>query len=848
MVRWPYDKRVENVHGWSMIAAGIAIAAIIVPVFTTSNAGRAHSLWWWPTQWMGIPAALVVTGTILLTVPLHRSTPKITPRETIASLISAADGTIPGDGIENPAGHVALVGEGRQTGIAGASAAVSSAVRPQDAEKTQIVIGDIPREPVEFERRSKVLDELLHPPSGHHMAVVFTITGPRGVGKSQLAAACARDRVNAGWRVVAWLDAETREQLLAGFGQVALEMGLADSADDSAQSAARVKHWLEADGNLCLLVLDNAVNPDQIRPLLPAAGNAEVIITSSRQAISTLGVPVNVDVFSREQAITYLSRRTGLADELGAERVADELGYLPLALAQAASIITGQRLGYATYLERLATIPATDYLVRGMDDPYPRGAADTILLAVEVAEHNDTDGLRRRLLEVACLLSPAGIPRTLLRAAVRATDIAVDEALQELADWSLLTWSIDGSAVIVHRLIMRLVRERAHSDGSLGIAADQAMAALRSMQPPDQDVWQHTSLVQQLVQQIMALADNVGPSTEDDKTATDLLLLQGWAGWYLVQRKDFSRAIPLLQQVVTARTKLLGEDNEATMTARSNLAGGYLAAGRTRQAISLYKQILSTAERLYGADNKNALTSRGNLALAYLEAERLEEALPLLEQAAAESERLLGREHERTLIARNNLATAYAHADRLDEAIPMHRQNLADRRRILGPDHPYTLTASNNLANAYLRAGQIDEAITLYEQNLVDRSRILGPDHAETLQSRNNLANAYARAGRLDEAIPIHEQAFADRQRILGPYHPETLGSLNNLAHAYEGAGRVSDAIRLVGDWLPKGLRALVIIHGRSKKGDPPKSHSSNGKNEDGDNPIQSDSLTVRFT
>ena len=42
--------------------------------------------------------------------------------------------------------------------------------------------------------------------------------------------------------------------------------------------------------------------------------------------------------------------------------VAAELGYLPLALAQAAAVIAGQRLGYGTYLERLRKLPAEDLL------------------------------------------------------------------------------------------------------------------------------------------------------------------------------------------------------------------------------------------------------------------------------------------------------------------------------------------------------------------------------------------------------------------------------------------------------------------------------------------------------
>ena len=57
-----------------------------------------------------------------------------------------------------------------------------------------------------------------------------------------------------------------------------------------------------------------------------------------------------------------LAGRTGLADDAGASAVAAELGYLPLALDQAAAVIAGQHLGYEAYLAKLRALPVEDYL------------------------------------------------------------------------------------------------------------------------------------------------------------------------------------------------------------------------------------------------------------------------------------------------------------------------------------------------------------------------------------------------------------------------------------------------------------------------------------------------------
>ena len=78
-----------------------------------------------------------------------------------------------------------------------------------------------------------------------------------------------------------------------------------------------------------------------------AAGDAQVVITSSLQTASDLGQAVLVDVFSEGEALAFLAERPGSTDTIGARELAAELGCLPLALAQAAAVIARQRLGYA---------------------------------------------------------------------------------------------------------------------------------------------------------------------------------------------------------------------------------------------------------------------------------------------------------------------------------------------------------------------------------------------------------------------------------------------------------------------------------------------------------------------
>ena len=94
------------------------------------------------------------------------------------------------------------------------------------------------------------------------------------------------------------------------------------------------------------MVFDNAADLDELARFLPAAGQCQVIITSNQLETGGLGEPVPVDVFTEPEALSFLARRTGRSDEAGARQLAAELGFLPLALAQAAAVIAAQHLDY----------------------------------------------------------------------------------------------------------------------------------------------------------------------------------------------------------------------------------------------------------------------------------------------------------------------------------------------------------------------------------------------------------------------------------------------------------------------------------------------------------------------
>jgi tetratricopeptide (TPR) repeat protein len=625
-----------------------------------------------------------------------------------------------------------------------------------------VITGEIPQEPLGFQPRVDLLAALDAP--GPATRVVHALTGMRGVGKTHLAAAYARAKVAERWRLVAWINAEEQGGLLAGLAEAAAGLGL--DAEDAQAAGRALRHRLEADGERCLLVFDNATDPAALRPWLPAAGSARVIITSNYQAVASLGASVPVDVFSEVEALTFLAARTGQADAAGAQALAVELGFLPLALAQAAAVIAGQHVSYGTYLDRLRRLPIYDLLMAEDAGQYPRGVAAAVLVSLENVRR--VEGCEA-VMNLLAVLSPSGIRRSLVHTAGDSglpapegplsamTPEATDRVLARLAGVSLLTFSIDGSAVTAHRLVMRVIRENLAATGSLAAACRVAEQLLSRQVVSLEPRWhQDRAAVRDLVEQVMALNESVAGVPSDEDLNRRLIWLRGWALWFL------------------------------------NHLGDSLARN-----IEIGERLLPDCQRTLGPDHHDTLTSQHNLANAYYRAGRISEAITLDEQTLASIERTLGPDHPDTLQSRHSIAESYRGAGRFDEAIALHEQILAARERILGPDHLDTLISRGNLASAYHDAGRISEAITLDEQTLAVGERTLGPDHPDTLQSRNNLAVIYRTAGRLDEAITLHEQTLTARERTLGPDHPDTRQSRDNLADAYQAAGRTQETERL---------------------------------------------------
>ena len=644
---------------------------------------------------------------------------------------------------------------------------------------------------------------------------VCVLLGARGVGKSSLAAAWARRAAEHDWPVVAWFDAQDSADMLVSFSLLAEHLGIALHKEPEA-SAHSALDWLRATQQRCLLVFDNAVDPDAVRRWIPATGNVSVLITTNETGFAVLSTaaPIQVDVFTSAQAVTYLQQRTGGGVD-GAAELADDLGRLPLALAQAApTIIDDLREGrsYAGYRRRMSSVPLRDLLGPVRGDAYPLGYAQAVMLSVEHVEQGVPDvAVVRRVLDAVALLSGDAIPTDLLRAVADAD--AVDRIVHQLVSISLL--NLAGTAAVgMHHLTQQILLGRARRLRTLPASLADLVAAFESTEPEAGDAWPRRELLRQRARLLAQLRrqPEAAEAAAPDLHAR-LLRAQAREMALLNDASEYSLVLAQGPLVVSELTDAAGADDPAVLSARHSLGEAYSRAWREPEAAAVLTAVLDARVRVLGPEHPDTLATKASLAKVHMLAGRIAAAADLMTDVVVARRAALGDRDRQTLAARADLASIKTAGGSLDEAIELFEHVYRERVAALGEDDPHTIETRTSLVFARWRTGDIEQATVLAEHVLADRRRAQGADHPDTLNARLSLVGLYRSDGRVTEAVLMMEEAAQAYRRVYGDEHADTVLAQIFLADAYEAAGRDGDALALNERTLPSARAALGEHH-----------------------------------
>jgi tetratricopeptide (TPR) repeat protein len=636
-------------------------------------------------------------------------------------------------------------------------------------------VGTVPRLAACFQDRATLLEPT---------ASVHVVSGLGGVGKSQLAAELAHRL----WRcrrldLLVWISATSREAILAGYAHAAADLALAGTAEtDTDWDAARFLAWLAGTRCHWLVVLDDLASGADLQGLWPpsGAGGWTVVTTQLRDSAleGTGHRRVELGVFSPAEAAGYLRHRlagqAGLIDD--ANGVAADLGFLPLALSQAAAFMADEQVTCTDYRRRFADRRhQLDDLVpdrHELPDDYRRTVAATLSLSIGAANQRRPAGLATPLLLLASVLDPAGIPTELFNTGPArhwlpsGTGVeTVRAGLRCLHRLNLLTEH--RNMVSVHSLVQRATRDQ--------LTDDELRAVTRVAADALVEIWPDGPCAVDRAQPLRANATAAYHHGAEGLLAPVMHPLLARVIWSLGDGGNLAAAVAASEQLVADLRPVLGLDHPDTLTARVTTAYWLGRSGDPAGAVTACEALLQHLPSDFGDDHPVVLEARFYLARFRGEAGDYHRAVAELEQILDLERRTKSRDDPDVLMIRHNIARLQGLGGDPTGAVTELEDILSHRLRVQGPDHPYTLSTRHNLARFRGEAGDPAAAATAFAELLLDRTRVLGPDHPETLATRHYLAQFHGEAGDPTAAATALERLLTDQLATIGPDHPNTL-------------------------------------------------------------------------
>ncbi|NUS10546.1 MAG: tetratricopeptide repeat protein [Streptomyces sp.] len=642
------------------------------------------------------------------------------------------------------------------------------------------VVGSVPPLAGSFQDRAE-RSRLRNAATGAGTVVLCQVlTGMGGVGKTQLAADYAHEAWNDGADLVVWVTASSRDAIVAIFAQAGVTVCGADSSDPQ-QAARTFLAWLHGAGRRWLVVLDDVADPADMSGLWPpAVPNGRTVVTTRRRdaaLISSGRQRVEVGVFAPAEAEAYLAcvlatdGRTEPPEELA--RLTSQLGFLPLALSQAAAYLVDAGIGAGAYRELLTSRARslTEISPDSLPDDQTHTVAAAWELSVDYADRLRPEGLARPMLQLVAFLAPNTIPMTVLTSEAaleylamyrtpagagagagpgtepgpggRVTPQDAVGALRALHRLSLLTapspepardagdapWA--GRMVRVHQVVQRATRDTL----TPGHYANTAWAAGYALL----DVWPEIERDTALAQALRACTTTLIAATVEG-TPHAAVLYQ-----------------PEPHVVLNRFVRSLGESGQVTY------------------ALGHCFEILETISHYHGPDHPAALLTRQNFARWLGRSGDAATAAAVTAKLLTDQTRVLGPDHHHTLATRHDLAYWRGLAGDQAGAVAAYAELLEDQLRVLGPHHHLTFATRSNLAYWRGLAGDPADTSTALAELLADQSRVLGPDHPDTLTTRHDLAHCLGKAGDPVKAAAMLTELLEDQVRVLELDHPDTV-------------------------------------------------------------------------
>ncbi|MCF0077031.1 FxSxx-COOH system tetratricopeptide repeat protein [Streptomyces lomondensis] len=715
---------------------------------------------------------------------------------------------------------------------------------------TPALLVNVPMRNTSFVGRQALLRAVEEQLAAQDTAAVLpnALHGLGGVGKSQLALEYIYTHQR-DYRIICWIPAERESLILAALSSLASQLGVAPVGQDSMGAAAAntaVPAVLEAlrtgtPYDNWLLVFDNAEDIEAVRGYFPHNGPGKVIVTSRNRGWERVATSLPVNVFERDESIELLQKRAKDLPREDADRLAEALGDLPLAVEQAGAWLGVTGMEVDEYLELLAR-RSPEILEIEQSPDYPVSVAAAWDISLERIRENNPGA--RQLLDICASMAPEPIPRSILRSSrgvsitpqidpMLREPIKLNRAIRDLSQFSLIRVDPRAGTLQMHRLLQTVLLAKLGEEERerMRDAAHQLLsAANRGPFGSSQEWREYQALLPHVLasQAVTSLDSYVRDLVYDtmwflyywgDHEGAAAFGRQAWSAWlaasgeediYVIrmtkgfafllrQIGQIAESIPLTEKALEVSRRVQVEPEEL-IDSLCEMSDARRYQGRFQEARDLGREATELARSLFGPEDQATLRGAHSWGVDLRLCGQFQEALTLDQETARQRDILFGDASFFTLNTLHCVAIdtrevgSYPKARELQEDV--YRRALT----ALGDKHPLTLRIARDLGVCRRRDGDLAEGAKLAEETLRNFQARYGDEHLDSLTTATNVSVDRRLAGDLEGSHRLAEASVARLERRLGANHAHTLVARANLAATQRALGSLDSAQELEDD------------------------------------------------
>ena len=498
---------------------------------------------------------------------------------------------------------------------------------------------------------------------------------------------------------------------------------------------------------------------------------------------------IEVPPFSLEEAKALLQFKASAMDDLSepldSQRLLNVLGFIPLAITQAAAFMNRNSMQLSLYLRALEKDEGN--LIAFMskehqDHRRQRGFPNSVFLTWSLSFNQilEVEPQTAALLSHMAMLDSQRMPDTLLRPLF---DSEVDfwTAVGTLRGFALITQEMGERSYTLHPLVQASVHFWLEQRNEKTERAGLALQLLAGQFPGVGESYEQTKTCESMLAHARSVLRN--PTSEKKEGYRAALLLN--VGEFDRDQGRYESAFPTILEAYNIYLTIadLGRPTRDTLRTLKMLARVDRDRGQYEEAEQKMRQVLKGYTELLGANDCDTLLCTAELADILQSRMKYRESEEMLRRTLERCEKKLGLEdYVSSMLLDSNLALVLQKQGKHSAATDLFRRALETYTKLFEVNHRARLNFIERLAISLNLEGKHEEAEEMTRGNLKEREKLFGVEDPDTLDTLHDLAIILRDQGRYEEAQKTGHRGLELLEKVFGAEDRRTLMTVELLA------------------------------------------------------------------